>query len=191
VAVLWRFFCLFLKEGIESLSSPFISTKTDQLFSRLFLISKMSAEEPWSFNFKTLTGKTFCLENISRSDTIENLKQRIFDKEGIPVDKNRLIAVGKELENHRTVGDYPDLQNDSILHVVLRLNCSCSDCNYWPAPRSNLSGHPHLRRVSKELADLEIMKNQGVVVLPSKDPNPNFIYQVQVQGPPGSIYEDG
>ncbi len=67
---------------------------------------------------KTPRGKILTI-NLQPSDSIERLKQKIRDQEGIPSDQQRMVFAGKQLEDDRTLSDFK-IQKESKIHLILR-----------------------------------------------------------------------
>jgi hypothetical protein len=87
---------------------------------------------------KSLNGQTIVLE-IDMNDTIRKLKHKIYEKEGIPIETQRLTFLANILEDDQTISYY-NIQNESTLHLILRqpgktitvkLNRICPLCIFY------------------------------------------------------------
>lgn len=104
----------FAREGIRSVGFVRSRPLTQGLASALCI-----PRGGMQLFVKTLTGKTVSIE-VEEGESIEDVKAKIAEKEGIPPEQQRLIFGGQQLQDSKTLDDY-DVGDDSTLHLVLRL----------------------------------------------------------------------
>ncbi len=70
------------------------------------------------------TGKTFIVDNVTGSDTIRTVKEKIEKQNGTPIDQVRLVWGGKLLMDDRTLADYNILPNTQSMQSSMLLDLS-------------------------------------------------------------------
>ena len=111
---------------------------------------------------KSLTGETIVFM-VYGNTTVEEVKEMMQEAQGIPIDQQRMIFAGKQLEDDRTLADYNIGHND-VLHLVLRLRgqgCCSVACDDGLFPLSVKEMASPVTRVTDRFGDIPIERDSA------------------------------
>ena len=108
---------------------------------------------------KTLTGKTLFI-SVHPTDTIEILKEQVQETEGIPVDQQRIVYAGKQLEDGRTMAEY-EIEENALIHLVLRLRGGMMMEVSGRQDFASLDQEPQMMTIQSQRGPIELLYSPG------------------------------
>ncbi len=111
-----------------------------------------------------VTGKRLEIE-LKSHESVRDLMEKVQDKEGIPIDRQRMIYSGKQMEQSRSLWDY-NICHGSTVHLVLRLRATELKSSEGPSIPSSMPANrpwPSEAQFSSELHNRELEDAQSEV----------------------------